>query len=299
MIRPITIITAILASGSGLFLYQSKHDVQVLDRQIERTVRDTAALREQSRLLAAEWTMLNDPERLRQFSDTYLSLKPIAPTQFTSMADLNARLPAPRQAPPPSDDSTTDMAPVAAPLETPVAAATVPPPAVSQASEAADDGHPKLPEHKINVAKPAAQEAPAPRALVATEQRPAAAPEPRAPRPPDNRVAEVRPAQESRPAQEVRPAQEFRPAQESRPAQEARPLRLAQDVRPAQEGRPTQEVRPVLATRSVAPRPQAPATPPALSDAYNGSLLGIARGSAPAPSPRPTPVSATNWSSTN
>jgi len=67
MIRPLTIVTFLMACGSGLYLYQSKHAAQVLDRDIERTVRDTATLREQSRLLAAEWTMLNDPETLRKF----------------------------------------------------------------------------------------------------------------------------------------------------------------------------------------------------------------------------------------
>ena len=101
MIRPLTVATFLLACGSGLYLYQSKHEVQVLDRTIERTVHETGALREQSRLLAAEWTMLNDPERLRQFSDTYLSLKTITPSQFTSLADLDNRLPAPRAEAPP------------------------------------------------------------------------------------------------------------------------------------------------------------------------------------------------------
>src|ERR1700692_4718454 len=95
MIRPLTVATFLLACGSGLYLYQSKHEVELLDRTIERTVHDTGALREQSRLLAAEWTMLKDPERLRQFSDTYLSLKTIAPSQFTSLTDLDSRLPAP------------------------------------------------------------------------------------------------------------------------------------------------------------------------------------------------------------
>ena len=81
MIRPLTIATLLMACGSGLYLYQSKHEVQLLDRTIERTVHETSALREQSRLLAAEWTMMNDPERLRQFSDTYLGLTKIAPSQ--------------------------------------------------------------------------------------------------------------------------------------------------------------------------------------------------------------------------
>ena len=96
MIRPLTIVSCMLAFGSGLYLYQSKHEVQLLDRSIERTLRETSTLRDQSRLLAAEWTMLNDFDRLRQFSDTYLTLKSITPSQFTSVADLGNRLPAPR-----------------------------------------------------------------------------------------------------------------------------------------------------------------------------------------------------------
>src|SRR5271163_3687391 len=109
MIRPLTIATFLLACGSGLYLYQSKHEVQLLDRAIEKTVHDTGALREQSRLLAAEWTMLNDPDRLRQFADTYLHLKSINPAQFTSLADLDGKLPVPvAEVPAPS----TDEAPV-------------------------------------------------------------------------------------------------------------------------------------------------------------------------------------------
>ena len=83
----------ILVGGSGLYVYQSKHEVQLLDRTIEKTLHETGGLREQSRLLAAEWTMLNDPERLRQFSDAYLNLKSISPTQFISLNDLGNKLP--------------------------------------------------------------------------------------------------------------------------------------------------------------------------------------------------------------
>ena len=38
MIRPVTCVCFLLACGSGLYLYQSKHRVQVLDREIEKTV---------------------------------------------------------------------------------------------------------------------------------------------------------------------------------------------------------------------------------------------------------------------
>src|SRR5476649_663203 len=109
MIRPLTVATFLIACGSGLYLYQSKHEVQLLDRTIEKAVHDTGALREQSRLLSAEWTMLNDPDRLRQFSDTYLNLRSISPAQFTSLADLDNKLPAPRtEVAAPSTDEAPD-----------------------------------------------------------------------------------------------------------------------------------------------------------------------------------------------
>jgi hypothetical protein len=104
MIRPITVATFLLACGSGLYLYQEKHEVQLLDRTIEKTVHDTASLREQSRVLAAEWTMLNDPERLRQYSDKYLGLKAIVPPQFTNLAGLDTRLPPVTPETPPESD---------------------------------------------------------------------------------------------------------------------------------------------------------------------------------------------------
>ena len=39
MIRPFTLVCFLLACGSGLYLYQAKHRVQMLDREIEKTVR--------------------------------------------------------------------------------------------------------------------------------------------------------------------------------------------------------------------------------------------------------------------
>src|SRR5690242_6646346 len=189
MIRPVTIATFLMACGSGLYLYQSKHEVQLLDRTIERTVHDTAALREQSKLLVAEWTMLNDPERLRQLSDTYLNLRSIAPTQFTSLTDLDGRLPAPRVEPPPE------------PVKVPVATANDAPGAAPAASETAptvvaddeDDDLPVpprlVPPHpapsppvilaappwapKPPVPRPLVTEVPPQRALAATEGKPA------------------------------------------------------------------------------------------------------------------------------
>jgi len=74
----------------------------MLDKQIERTIHASEALRDQTRLLHAEWTLLNDPSRLQTLADQFLKLKSVAPGQFTNLAELDNRLPAvPRQRRPP------------------------------------------------------------------------------------------------------------------------------------------------------------------------------------------------------
>jgi hypothetical protein len=118
MIRPVTCVCFLLACGSGLYLYQAKHRVQLLDRQIEDTVQATDKLREQTRVLHAEWTLLNDPQRLQTLADQFLSLKTVQPGQFTSMADLDSRMPpVPPPAPPPAPVEAASPAIAEAPAQ--------------------------------------------------------------------------------------------------------------------------------------------------------------------------------------
>ncbi len=117
MIRPITCVGFLLACGSGLYLYQAKHRVNVIDQQIQKVVHETEATREQIRLLHAEWTLLNQPDRLQKLASLFLSLQPTAPAQFTSMKELDSRLPPitpDTPAAPPVPDTTTQSVPVAA-----------------------------------------------------------------------------------------------------------------------------------------------------------------------------------------
>lgn len=95
MIRPITCVTFLLACASGLYLYQTKHKVHVLDTQIDQVVHQTAQVREQTRVLHAEWTLLDQPDRLQQLAPRFLTLQPTKPQQFASAADLDQRLPVP------------------------------------------------------------------------------------------------------------------------------------------------------------------------------------------------------------
>jgi hypothetical protein len=103
MIRPFTCLCLLLAAGSGLYLYQSKHQAQLLDREINRTMQAADAARQRSGLLRAEYALLNDPARLADLSHDLLpTLQTTSPGQFSTFADLDRRLPA-VGAPPPAE----------------------------------------------------------------------------------------------------------------------------------------------------------------------------------------------------
>jgi hypothetical protein len=180
MIRPVTCVCFLLACASGLYVYQSKHRVQLIDRDIEKTVRATNELREQTRVAHAEWTLLNDPQRLQVLAGQFLNLKNVAPGQFTSMAELDSRLPA-VSAPDP-----TPQDPLAVPVdEPPPPVAVAPPPAPAKpVNVAAAPAAPHPPEHRPPPPRQVVAEAPPARPASPVFRAPAAAeaPRPAAPR---------------------------------------------------------------------------------------------------------------------
>jgi hypothetical protein len=298
MIRPITIVTFLLACGSGLYVYQSKHEVQVLDRTIEKTVHETGALREQSRLLAAEWTMLNDPERLRQFSDAYLNLKSINPAQFISLNDLDSKLPAPLPEAPPTTDETpvaSQTAPQAVPEPEPavVASETATPEDATPQAVAEDEAIPVPP---VPAARPVLAATPPARpaeARVAIARPAVAVPaEPRVveQRGPDQRV-DQRAAEPRVGTRVVEAHPDVRPQLVQAPRPIVLPPPRPQPVYAAAQPQPQPRPQPVPAPYR--PAAVAPAPGPAPGPApFTGSLLGMARGPMPA-APRPMPVNAT------
>ncbi len=160
MIRPITCVGFVLACASGLYLYQAKHRVNVIDQEIARTVHATDTTREQIRLLHAEWTLLNQPDRLQKLADQFLSLKPTTPGQFTSLADLDSRLPPVQpDAPPPAPPASAANEAIAAATPA-LSAEPAPAPAAAKhdiATEKKPEPHPapKPAEHpRVMVAEP-------------------------------------------------------------------------------------------------------------------------------------------------
>ena len=126
MIRPITLVCWILALSAGLYLYHAKHQVELIDQQIDQIAKQTADLRVESRGLLDQWIRLGEPEQLHKYSDEYLGLQPITPTQFARLSDLPARLPPPQAEPtePPPDAAAPPSDGISSGPASPSAAAT-------------------------------------------------------------------------------------------------------------------------------------------------------------------------------
>lgn len=93
MIRPLNCLCLIAAAVSGFYLYTAKHDAQMLDRDISRLNHQAQESRARAAMMRAEYDRLGDPDRLRELANQVLTLQPTDPKQFSSMADLESRLP--------------------------------------------------------------------------------------------------------------------------------------------------------------------------------------------------------------
>ncbi|MCB8878808.1 hypothetical protein ACELLULO517_01070 [Acidisoma cellulosilytica] len=116
MIKPFTCICLALAAGSGLYLYQVKQRAFALDASLRSTFHDIDMAREKTRMLRADWALMNDPERLQALSDQYLTLKPMGPSQLMTLDQLAVALPAPI---PPGTKTAPVMPDIAAPATDP------------------------------------------------------------------------------------------------------------------------------------------------------------------------------------
>jgi len=80
-----------LAIGVGVSLFLLKYKVQALENELiarqEQVIRDRSAIR----VLEAEWTYLNDPERLRRLSAEHLGFGPATTQNVADIAALPYR----------------------------------------------------------------------------------------------------------------------------------------------------------------------------------------------------------------
>src|SRR6266851_1758429 len=95
MIRLGTALWLLLVAASGYAMFQIKYEVVKLEDELTRINRQIVAGRESTRVLGAEWSFLNQPDRLDRLAKRYLSLGPIATAQLGTIDTLPRRSPVP------------------------------------------------------------------------------------------------------------------------------------------------------------------------------------------------------------
>jgi len=94
MIRFATLFWLTLLAGATTVLFQVSYEVQALNEELDDFNREIVAEQEAIRVLRAEWSFLNRPERLRELALAYLDLEPTAVGQLvTSAAAVPVPLP--------------------------------------------------------------------------------------------------------------------------------------------------------------------------------------------------------------
>lgn len=91
MIGRTTFLWLLLAALAGYALFQVKYQVVSLEEELARL--NAATLREQNQIhvLEAEWSYLNQPQRLEELNERFVHLKPINPAQYGTVASLPQR----------------------------------------------------------------------------------------------------------------------------------------------------------------------------------------------------------------
>ena len=108
MMRFGTILTLSLAVAAGIGLFYAKHRVQALEEELAGMQQRILADREAIHVLKAEWSFLNDPDRLADLARRHLEMAPVAGAQLATIDDVPEKLPLPAPEPlePPADGVT-------------------------------------------------------------------------------------------------------------------------------------------------------------------------------------------------
>ncbi len=105
MMRGMTILWTVLAVIIGIGLFLLKYQVKALEGQLHQVNRDIRGHQESIHVLKAEWSYLNDPERLRDLTERHLAMKSFRGEQIVQIADLAIAPPRPDAEPQPEPES--------------------------------------------------------------------------------------------------------------------------------------------------------------------------------------------------
>lgn len=135
MIRIAWLFWLALVALSGFATFKVKYAVQDIEEELNRTRKQTIAEQQEIHVLRAEWTALNQPERLADLNRRFLSLAAITPKQLQHKIDEIPLRPVPEPAepviaaapaPPASPGPAADVRPVIPTAVPPVEAQPAP-----------------------------------------------------------------------------------------------------------------------------------------------------------------------------
>jgi hypothetical protein len=142
------LVWLLLVVLAGFATFKAKYAVQDLEDQLHRVRKETIAEQQEIRVLNAEWTYLNQPERLTELNRRFLGLVPIATKQLErAIGEIPLR-------PPPVPDMLVAAAPQhAAPRPPLPPAAATPQPAPSRPPVVAATFNPAAAAPPLRLAK--------------------------------------------------------------------------------------------------------------------------------------------------
>ena len=91
MIRPTNLVIFAAVACIGFGVFRVKHEVQELQEEYARVNRQIVAERDATHVLKAEWSYLNQPQRLAEMAARHLDLRPIATAQLGRIENLPMR----------------------------------------------------------------------------------------------------------------------------------------------------------------------------------------------------------------
>ncbi|MEQ8653100.1 MAG: cell division protein FtsL [Kiloniellales bacterium] len=91
MSRIAAAVFLLLAGICAVGTYVLKHEVQQREEALRAAHRSIVSAQEELHVLKAEWSYLNQPERLAALARTQLGLAPLSPEQLVRVEDLPFR----------------------------------------------------------------------------------------------------------------------------------------------------------------------------------------------------------------
>ena len=88
MIRALNIVLILAVIGASIGLYDIKYRAELAEKRVQTIEHKIASEQESIRVLRAEWSYLNQPERLQELARRYTKLEPLQASQIGTFADI-------------------------------------------------------------------------------------------------------------------------------------------------------------------------------------------------------------------